>query len=152
MFNWENSHNYCQEKECLCYKRTIISYNPIIFNNEYYETLNEPEHIMFHGTSDKNIDSISKYGFDSNCCIDPYFGIGTYLSPCVNLASSFGTSIFVCKVKPGIVKNIELTEIEDKKTRKYPQTVQDSNAFMNERLIYDSRRIFPIGILKVEQD
>lgn len=118
--------------------------------NTAFDMINEKDEcILFHGTPLKNISSILSQGLRPECCIDPGFGVGVYMTPCLKLARGFISGdggVFVCRVKLGVCK------IFHDGDPNYVREDQNSNRLGDEFVIYETSRIRPIMLLRFQSD
>lgn len=111
-----------------------------------YDSIQEPEVTMYHGTFSDHLDSILSDGFKPEMCRDPSFGVGLYLTPCVRMAKSCAGptgAVLVCKVKLGKVR------FYDSYDPNAVRSGQDTNQLKGgyEYVAYDARRVLPVTVL-----
>ena len=110
-----------------------------------FETIEEEECIMYHGTSWEAALSIVTNGFNPDICYQPSIGFGTYLSPCVRVATSHTPDKIViqCRVKLGKTKVFNEYELG------YVRGSEDSTKLRSnaEFVVYDKKRILPSAML-----
>ncbi len=157
---WENlevhpklqSHNTCS----YCHGRTppgvitewSIPLKMVPFSDEY-DLLDEPEVLLYHGTSFESMVDILSGGFSAESSLDPSFGNGVYFTPCPRLAQCFGDRdcILLCKVKPGRIRwfsqYLKKTEDHQKSPLHDSHVLQD----LTEYVIFDSKRMIPLKLI-----
>lgn len=100
---------------------------------------------MYHGTTWKAALSIVTNGFNPDICYQPSIGRGTYLSPCMRMATSHTPDKIViqCKVKLGTTKLFDRYELG------YVRGPEDSTKLRSnaEFVVYDKKRILPVAML-----
>jgi len=151
MFSTTTLHQLCNHgADCCFHPREVLSFGKIFSHpvKKEFDRINEPEIILFHGTSRKTSEIILRDGFAPELCSDPSFGEGLYMTSCFNFACGFGGYpqgvVFMCRVKPGIMLGFDQTAIG------YVKEGQDSNVnfITNEYVIYDKNRVIPIALIE----
>jgi hypothetical protein len=145
-----------------------------------FEDIDESYITMFHGTAIENVSSIIANGFDSDKCVEPSMGKGTYLTSCIVMAAAMSSDkvVLACKVKLGHVKIFSYSSEESKPSSDYTRESQYDSACLisaeigmtgpvysvtkdldtqqrceirgYEYVVYDSRRVIPHILIRAQ--